>query len=157
MGRKVVIVDSITELLHETDCRCTDPGFCYTTPSILAAHGITMSEFTIYHNPRCSKSRMTLALLEENSISPEVVLYLETPLGENDINTLLGKLTMSASQLVRKGEADFKDAGLSKDSSDADIVAAMSDRPKLIERPIVVRGDKAVLGRPPENVLALLT
>jgi arsenate reductase len=115
-----------------------------------------MSEFTIYHNPRCSKSRMTLALLEENSISPEVVLYLETPLGVNDINTLLGKLTLSASQLVRRGEADFKDAGLSKDSSDKDFVAAMAERPKLIERPIVVRGDRAVLGRPPENVLALI-
>jgi arsenate reductase len=115
-----------------------------------------MSEFTIYHNPRCSKSRMTLALLEENGINPDVVLYLDAPLGVNDINALLGKLTMSASQLVRKGEADFKDAGLNKDSSDIDIVAAMAERPKLIERPIVVRGDKAVLGRPPENVLALI-
>ena len=115
-----------------------------------------MSEFTIYHNPRCSKSRTTLALLEENSISPEIVLYLENPPGVDAINALLGKLGMSASQLVRRGEADFKGAGLDKNSSDADIVAAMAVRPKLIERPIVIKGDKAVLGRPPENALALL-
>jgi arsenate reductase len=115
-----------------------------------------MSEFTIYHNPRCSKSRITLALLEENGIDPEVVLYLASPLGVDDINVLLGKLGISASQLVRSGEADFKEAGLDKNSSEADIVAAMAARPKLIERPIVVKGDKAMLGRPPENVLELI-
>ena len=115
-----------------------------------------MSEFTIYHNPRCSKSRTTLGLLEENGITPDVVLYLESPLGVDDINALLAKLGLTASQVVRRGEADFKEAGLSKDSSEADIVAAMAARPKLLERPIVVKGDKAVMGRPPENVLALI-
>ncbi len=115
-----------------------------------------MSEFTIYHNPRCSKSRTTLALLEENGVDPEVVLYLENPTSVDANNALLEKLGISASQLVRSGEADFKEAGLNKNSSEADIVAAMAARPKLIERPIVVKGDKAALGRPPENVLELI-
>ena len=115
-----------------------------------------MSEFTFYHNPRCSKSRTTLALLEENGIDPDVVLYLENPPAVDAINALLGKLGISASELVRSGEADYKEAGLDRNSSEADIVAAMAARPKLIERPIVVKGDRAVLGRPPENVLALI-
>ena len=116
-----------------------------------------MPPVTIYHNPRCSKSRQTLALLEENGITPKVVLYLDTPPDEKAIKTLLGKLGMkSAHQLVRTGEADYKAAGLSRDASDAAIIRAMVNAPKLIERPIVVKGRKAVLGRPPENVLALI-
>ena len=115
-----------------------------------------MSAVTIYHNPRCSKSRNTLALLEENGISPDVVLYLEQPPGVEDLKKLLKKLGISAGELVRRGEADYKAAGLGKDSSEADVLAAMARYPKLIERPIVVKGNKAVLGRPPENVLALL-
>ncbi|MBE9537673.1 MAG: arsenate reductase (glutaredoxin) [Proteobacteria bacterium] len=116
-----------------------------------------MSEFTIYHNPRCSKSRTTLALLEENGITPDIVLYQEHALSIDDIEGLLAKLGISASQLVRRGEADFKEAGLLSDSADDEIIAAMADRPKLIERPIVVKGERAVLGRPPENVLALIS
>lgn len=115
-----------------------------------------MSDFTIYHNPRCSKSRKTLALLEENGVSPGVVLYLETPPGKPEIEDLLSRLGISATQLVRKGEDEYKAAGLDKESSDAEVVAAMARFPRLIERPIVVRGDRAVLGRPPENVLELL-
>lgn len=115
-----------------------------------------MSEFTIYHNPRCSKSRATLALLEENGITPEVVLYLENSLTVSDINGLLKSLGMSAADIVRRGEAEYKEAGLEKQSSAADIVAAIAAHPKLLERPIVVRGDRAVVGRPPENVLALI-
>lgn len=115
-----------------------------------------MSDVTIYHNPRCSKSRNTLALLEENGVTPEVVLYLETHPGESEIRELLAKLGISAAQLVRKGEDAYKEAGLGKDSSDDDIVAAMAQYPKLIERPIVIKGDRAVLGRPPENALELI-
>lgn len=115
-----------------------------------------MSKFTIYHNPRCSKSRNTLALLEENGVNPEVVLYLETKPGVDEIKGLLARLGISAGELVRRGEEAYKACGLSRDSSDADILAAMAEHPKLIERPIVVKGDRAVLGRPPENVLALL-
>ena len=115
-----------------------------------------MSDVTIYHNPRCSKSRTTLALLEENGVKPLVVLYLENAPTAQEISELLAKLDVTAAQLVRRGEDEYKACGLSKDSSDAQIVAAMAAHPKLIERPIVVRGDRAVLGRPPENALELL-
>ena len=116
-----------------------------------------MSDVTIYHNPRCSKSRTTLALLEENGVSPDVVLYLETPPSAQDISGLLAKLGMTAGQLVRSGEDAYKECGLHMDASDAQVLAAMAQHPKLIERPIVVMGDRAVLGRPPENVLALIS
>jgi arsenate reductase len=115
-----------------------------------------VSAITIYHNPRCSKSRQALALLEEHGVQPDIVLYLEAPPSASDIAGLLKKLGISAAQLVRQGEEEYKACGLSKNASDKDIVAAMARHPKLIERPIVVRGNRAVLGRPPENVLALL-
>jgi arsenate reductase len=115
-----------------------------------------MSKFTIYHNPRCSKSRNTLALLEEHGVSPEIVLYLETPLSREQINNLLSRLGMSAGELVRRSEQEYKTSGLNKNSTDEEIVNAMVAHPKLIERPIVVKGKKAVLGRPPENVLELI-
>lgn len=111
---------------------------------------------TIYHNPRCSKSRQALALLEEHGVQPDIVLYLEAPPSASEIAGLLKKLGITAAQLVRHGEAEYKACGLSKNASDKDIVTAMAKHPKLIERPIVVRGNRAVLGRPPENVLALL-
>lgn len=115
-----------------------------------------MSDYTIYHNPRCSKSRNTLALLQENGIEPRVVLYLETPPDSAQIATLLTKLGMSAAELVRRGEDAYKSCGLSKESSGEELLAAMAAHPKLIERPIVVKGKRAVLGRPPENVLELI-
>jgi arsenate reductase len=115
-----------------------------------------MSAFTIYHNPRCSKSRNTLALLEENGVSPKVVLYLETPPSAGEIKGLLKKLGIKGSELVRRGEDDYKASGLDRDANDEKVVAAMVKYPKLIERPIVVRGSKAVVGRPPENVLVLI-
>jgi len=115
-----------------------------------------MSTVTLYHNPRCSKSRSTLALLQDNGIEPKVVLYLETPPDSGEIKALLKKLGISAAELLRRGEDQYKASGLGNDSSAEDYIAAMARYPKLIERPIVVRGNKAVLGRPPENVLALL-
>jgi len=115
-----------------------------------------VSDYTIYHNPRCSKSRATLALLEANGVTPQIVLYLETPPDAAQIRALLKKLGLNAAQLVRRGEDDFKACGLGSDSSEAQLIAAMAAHPRLIERPIVVKGKKAVLGRPPENVLALL-
>ncbi|MDX1736354.1 MAG: arsenate reductase (glutaredoxin) [Halioglobus sp.] len=115
-----------------------------------------MSDVTIYHNPRCSKSRNTLALLQEHGITPDIVLYLETPPDAAEIRALLDKLGMSAGELVRRGEQEYKDSGLDKESPDDDIIAAMARYPRLIERPIVVRGDRAVLGRPPENALDLV-
>lgn len=115
-----------------------------------------MSDFTIYHNPRCSKSRTTLALLQEKGIEPEIILYLETFPDAAQIGSLLDKLGMSAAQLVRRGEEAYKAEGLATDSSEEQLIAAMAAHPKLIERPIVVHGDRAVLGRPPENVLGLI-
>ena len=115
-----------------------------------------MSEVTIYHNPRCSKSRTTLALLEENGVTPQIVLYLETPPDAAAIKELLSKLGMSAQDVLRKGEDAYKASGLGKDSSEEAIIGAMAQYPKLIERPIVVKGQRAVLGRPPENVLDLI-
>ena len=115
-----------------------------------------MSDYIIYHNPRCSKSRNTLALLEENGVQPQIVLYLETPPDSGEIKALLGKLDLSAAELVRRTEDAFKSCGLSKDSSEGELIAAMAAHPKLIERPIVVKGGRAVLGRPPENVLELI-
>lgn len=112
---------------------------------------------TIYHNPRCSKSRQTLALIEEKGIQPEIVLYLETPPDEATLRDLLAKLDKSPRDILRKGEAEYKDNGLSdKSLSDDALIDAMVKFPKIIERPIVVAGDKAVLGRPPENVRDLI-
>jgi arsenate reductase len=112
---------------------------------------------SIYHNPRCSKSRQTLALLEERGITPEIVLYLETPPTAGDLDAILKKLGISARQLLRKGEDAYKENNLSDTSlSDEQIIDVMVANPKLIERPIVIKGDKAVLGRPPEQVLSIL-
>ncbi|MFC0117024.1 arsenate reductase (glutaredoxin) [Pseudoalteromonas xiamenensis] len=111
---------------------------------------------TIYHNPRCSKSRETLALLEQHGHTPIVVEYLKTPLSSEEIKTLIEQLGFgSAHDLLRTKEDEYKEHGLSKSSSEDDIIAAMVTAPKLIERPIVVTNGKAAVGRPPESVLAL--
>lgn len=116
-----------------------------------------MSELTIYHNPRCSKSRQTLQLIEQAGVSPEIVLYLETPLSAEQLQAILSKLGISARQLLRKGEDAYKDNNLADDSlSEAELINKMVEFPKLIERPIVIKGEQAVLGRPPENVQSLL-
>lgn len=116
-----------------------------------------MSEIQIVHNPRCSKSRQTLQLLQDNGLEPSVRLYLEDPLSDAEIRGLLSKLGISPRDLLRSSEADYKENKLAdKSLSDDALIDAMVKFPKLIERPIVVKGDKAVLGRPPENALALL-
>jgi len=106
----------------------------------------------IYHNPRCSKSRQTLALIRERGIEPEVVEYLKTPLTEGELNDLLKKLEMKASDIVRKGEEVYKTEFKGKKLSEEEWVKVLVVNPKLIERPIVVSGNRAILGRPPENV-----
>lgn len=112
---------------------------------------------TIYHNPRCSKSRETLALLETNGVTPEIVEYLKTPVDLATLNTLLDQLGFeSAHQLVRNKETLYKELGLNKDTDETALKLAMLENPKLIERPIVVKGDNAAIGRPPESVLAIL-
>ncbi len=116
-----------------------------------------MSEYTIYHNPRCSKSRQTLTLLKEADIEPNIVLYLETKPDAKHIRNLLDKLDIGARALLRSGEDAYKENNLAdKSLDDKQLIAAMASHPKLIERPIVVHGDRAVLGRPPENVLSLM-
>jgi arsenate reductase len=115
-----------------------------------------MSTFTIYHNPKCSKSRATLALLEERGVTPKVVEYLKTPPTAQELEALVVKLGIEPEQLVRKGEEIFKREYAGRTLTRAQWIAAMVRDPILIERPIVVAGGRAVLGRPPENALALL-
>lgn len=112
--------------------------------------------FTIYHNPRCSKSRATLALLTERNIDPTVVEYLKTPPTAKELKSIVAKLGIKPEALVRKGEDVYKQKFAGKQLSDAQWLDALAANPILIERPIVVRGDRAVLGRPPENVLELV-
>ncbi|RWR00817.1 arsenate reductase [[Pantoea] beijingensis] len=117
-----------------------------------------MANITIYHNPRCSKSRETLALLQEKSITPDVVLYLETPLTVTLLQRLLQQLGFhSARELMRTKEDAYRTLNLADASlSEAQLLQAMVQYPKLIERPIVVAHGKARIGRPPENVLDIL-
>lgn len=109
----------------------------------------------IYHNPRCSKSRQTLQIIKDNNQEVEVIEYLSHTPSKEELRDLLQKLELSPAQLLRKGEAIFKEQYKGKDLSDEEWIEAMIQHPKLIERPIVVKGNKAVLGRPPENVIEL--
>lgn len=116
-----------------------------------------MSKYTIYHNPRCSKSRETLALLEENGIEPEVILYLENPPSVETLADLASKLELdTVHDFIRDKESIYKELDLDDLMSDEELLPLMNEYPKLIERPIVVKGDKAIIGRPPENVLTLI-
>lgn len=117
-----------------------------------------MKTVTIYHNPRCSKSRETLALLEQHGVEPQVVLYLDTPPSVAELKKLLQQLGFtSARELMRKKEDLYKELKLADEAlSEEQLLQAMVANPKLIERPIVVKGDKARIGRPPEQVLEVL-
>ena len=111
----------------------------------------------IYHNPRCSKSRETLQLLHENKIEPDVVEYLNEPPTKTRLKQLLKMLGMEPRELMRRGEPEYKALGLDDPALSRDqLVDAMVEFPKLIERPIVVKGDKAAIGRPPQTVLEIL-
>ena len=111
----------------------------------------------IYHNPRCSKSRQGLALLREHGVEPEIVEYLKTPPSAEELDAILRKLGMEPRELMRRKEAEYKELGLSDESlSRGRLIEAMVEHPRLIERPIVVSGDRAVLGRPTEKVLELI-
>ncbi|SRR5690554_1653305 len=115
-----------------------------------------MNDITIYHNPRCSKSRATLSLLQERGIEPRVVEYLKQPPTAAQLEALIAKLGIEPGQLVRKGEDLYKSQYAGRTMSDAQWVEALASHPILIERPIVIRGERAVIGRPPEKVLELL-
>lgn len=111
---------------------------------------------TIYHNPRCSKSRATLALLQERGLEPRIVEYLSTPPGAEELARILTLLGKAPAELMRKGEDDYKEHFRGRDLSDAQAIELMVQYPKVIERPIVVNGNKAAVGRPPEAVLDIL-
>jgi arsenate reductase len=111
----------------------------------------------IFHNPRCSKSRATLQLLQERGIEPEIVLYLQAPPTEAELKAILAALELTPRQLMRTGEAEYREHGLDDPGlSDDELIAAMVATPKLIERPIVTTKGKAAVGRPPESVLEIL-
>ncbi len=113
-------------------------------------------DVVIYHNPRCSKSRATLALLEERGIEPRVIRYLDEPLTKEQLKTVIDKLGITPWELLRRKEAVFESLNLTADSADDRILEAMVQHPVLIERPIVVTASGAAIGRPPENVESLL-
>ena len=111
----------------------------------------------IYHNPRCSKSRQTLQLLEEQGVEPEIIEYLKTPPDMAGLKKILKMLGMEPRELMRKKEKEYKEAGLDDPNLSPDqLIQAMIDHPRLIERPIVIKNGKAALGRPPEKVLDIL-
>ena len=114
-------------------------------------------EVTIYHNPRCSKSRQTLKLLQDNGIQTKIIDYLKTPPSETELKSILQRLGISARELMRTKERVYKEQDLGDPERDsAELISAMVNQPILIERPIVLAHGKAVLGRPPENVLSIL-
>ncbi len=113
-------------------------------------------EIVIFHNPRCSKSRETLKLLRDRGIEPTVVRYLDNPPDAKAIRALLGKLQIEAHALMRRKEKRYRELGLSPEKSARELVDAMAENPFLIERPIVVVGQRAAIGRPPEAVLEIL-
>lgn len=116
-----------------------------------------MTDLTLYHNPRCSKSRTALQLLEERGLTPTIVRYLESPPSAEQLRDLLDKLGLGARQLLRTGEDDYQTLGLADpELSERQLIEAMAAHPKLIERPILLAGDKAVIGRPPERILEIL-
>ena len=117
-----------------------------------------MNHLKIYHNPKCSKSRKTLQIIRDHGVEPEVVEYLKTPLTESEIKKISNLLSLEPKRFVRTNENDFKENGLSeKISDDEAMFRLMAKFPKIIETPIVVSEDRAIIGRPPENVLKILT
>lgn len=118
---------------------------------------MTTTKATIYHNPRCSKSRETLALLQANGADITIVEYLKTPPNVTEIINILALLGLTARQMMRTKEEEYKAQNLADPSlTEQQLIAAMIATPKLIERPIVLANNKAIIGRPPENVLSIL-
>ena len=115
-----------------------------------------MTLVTIYHNPNCSKSRQTLALLEERDLELRIVPYLESPPSKSELADIVKMLGIAAADIVRTGEDEYKESGLTADSSESDVLDAIIIAPKLMQRPIVICGDQARVGRPPESALEIL-
>jgi len=110
----------------------------------------------IYHNPRCSKSRQGLEILQNTAMDFEIIDYIKNPISTNEIIDILTKLKIKPIELVRKNESIWKESYNGKNLTDNEIINALAENPKLIERPIVIHGEKAVIGRPPENILSVL-
>lgn len=117
---------------------------------------MSKEEVTIYHNPRCKKSKATLALIQEKGIEPEIVEYLKNTPDRDTLASLLEKLNKKPEDIIRKQEKVFKENYKGRSFSEDEWLNILHQNPKLIERPIVVKGDKAVIGRPPENVLEII-
>ncbi|MFK2821924.1 arsenate reductase (glutaredoxin) [Malaciobacter sp. WC5094] len=115
-----------------------------------------MEDITIWHNPRCSKSRNALNLLEEKNIEAKVVKYLDETPSKDELKDILNKLNMTAQELMRKGETIYKELALENETNEDKLLEAMINNPKLIERPVIIKGDKAVIARPIENLEELL-
>ena len=115
-----------------------------------------MSTVTIWHNPRCSKSRNAVALLEEKGVDADIVKYLDTPPSKEELVEMLKMLGISARELMRTKEAIYKELNLKDENDEDKLIEAMVDNPKLIERPIVIKDGKAAIGRPIENIVALI-
>lgn len=116
-----------------------------------------MADITLYHNPRCSKSRAALALLEQNDIDPEIVYYLENPPTSEELQALLDKLEIELDDIIRRSEPEFEELGLGDKSLSKEIkLDLVCKHPRLIQRPIVIKGDRAIIARPPEKVLQLI-
>ncbi|WP_416637520.1 arsenate reductase (glutaredoxin) [Pseudomonas sp. OHS18] len=116
-----------------------------------------MTDLTLYHNPRCSKSRAALQLLEERGLQPTVVHYLDTPPSAAQLREVLDKLGLPPRQLLRSGEDEYRQLDLADQAlTDDALIEAMVAHPRLIERPLLITADRAVIGRPPENILELL-
>jgi arsenate reductase len=116
-----------------------------------------MNKAIIYHNPRCTKSSLTLQLLKDHNHVPDVIFYHDTPPSIKDLQNILNKLDGVAHNIVRPSETAYTTHGLTEKSADEDILNAIAKNPELLERPIVIIGDKAAIGRPPKNILAILS
>lgn len=116
-----------------------------------------MNEVTILHNPRCSKSRQALELLQQRGITPQIIQYLDTPPTVEELERILSLLAMEPRELMRRDEAEYQQLQLDNPALERrQLISAMQAHPRLIQRPIVINGDKAVIGRPPENVLSIV-
>ena len=116
-----------------------------------------INKITIYHNPRCSKSRKTLEIIKSKNIEPKIILYLENKLSKAEVKDLLSKLRLSIRDILRTGEDEYKKNNLKKKNlSDDELIGFLIKFPKLLQRPIVVKNSKAIVGRPPEKILNLL-
>ena len=116
-----------------------------------------MKDITIWHNPRCSKSRQALALLDENGCEKEIIKYLEFPPSKSEIKKVLDMLGISARELMRTKEDIYKELNLKNENNEEKLIEAMANNPKLIERPVIIKGNKAIIARPPEMALELLS